>query len=166
MYHRCAIKWPLAISVFVCLLFVSAGTSRLDAQGNAGAIHGTVVDQSGHALQGANVAVISESGEKREMLSGVDGKFDLTGVPAGSYTLEIAAPGFQQGSSAPFPSLQARTRPFLSRFRSLRSLRKSLLRRKLTPRSPQSLRRSSLCLTPARPVRRSPAITSMNTPPR
>ena len=94
MNRRFTIKWPLAIPVFVCLLFLGFGMNRLHAQGGTGAIHGTVVDQSGHAIQGATVAVVSESRDVRNVLSSAEGKFDLTGVPTGSYTVEISAPGF------------------------------------------------------------------------
>ncbi len=85
---------PWAVAVFVCLLIGSAGLSRLHAQGNGGTIQGTVADQSGHAIQGANVAAIIEAREARKVLSGADGKFTLTGIPAGIYTVEISAPGF------------------------------------------------------------------------
>ena len=64
------------------------------SQSSTGEIQGTVTDQSGHAVQGANVAVISDSRVESTKLTGADGKFDITGIPTGSYTLEISAPGF------------------------------------------------------------------------
>ncbi len=88
------IQWPLAIAVLMCLFLSIAGVSRLNAQSSTGSVHGTVVEQSGHAVQGANVALISASRDVRNVLSGADGKYDLSGVPAGSYTVEISAPGF------------------------------------------------------------------------
>jgi len=95
MKYPCVIKWPGAISFFVCLLVLTAGIHRMHGQGNAtGAIHGTVVDQSGHVIQGANIAIFSESREIRKVLSAAEGKFELTGIPAGSYTIEISASGF------------------------------------------------------------------------
>ena len=80
--------------VLVCLLVLSAGMSRLHAQSSTGTIQGTVVDQSGHALEGATIAVISESGDSHKVLSGAEGKFTFTGIPAGSYTVQICASGF------------------------------------------------------------------------
>lgn len=94
MNSKSVTKWPWAAFVVVCLLLLSAGTSRLHAQSNGGTIQGTVVDQSGHAIQGANIAAIIESRETRNVLSGADGKFTLSGIPAGIYTVEISAPGF------------------------------------------------------------------------
>ncbi len=79
-----------ALIVIVFLMFFAVG---LHAQA-AGDLHGTVVDQGGHAVQGANVAVLSGAGNVRNVLSGADGKFDLIGVPVGSYTIEISVPGF------------------------------------------------------------------------
>jgi len=84
----------MAILGLVCLFFMVPGAGNLHAQGSAGAIHGTVLEQSGHAVQGANVALISESHVVRSVLSAADGKFDLASVPAGAYTVEISAPGF------------------------------------------------------------------------
>ncbi len=95
MNYRCALKWPCAISLLACLLILTAGINHLHAQGNGlGAIHGAVLDQSGHAIQGATVAVVSESRDVRKVLSGAEGKFDLTGLPTGFYTVEISATGF------------------------------------------------------------------------
>ncbi len=112
MTHNSASKWPSAISVIVCLLVLSAGISRLHSQNSMGEIHGTVMDQSGHAIQDANIAAISESRVVHTVLSSADGKFDLTGIPAGSYTIEVSASGFSTiqdpvivsaGSNASFP---------------------------------------------------------------
>ncbi len=90
-----AIKWPCVISLFACLLILTSGTNPIHAQGNAsGDIKGTVVDLSGKAIQGATVGVISESRDVRKVLSGAEGKFEITGVRAGSYTIEISASGF------------------------------------------------------------------------
>jgi iron complex outermembrane receptor protein len=87
-------KWPLAIPLIFCLLFVPTGVSRLHAQGGAGSIHGTVVDQSGHVIKGATVAVLSEAREAGKAVSNAEGKFDIAELPGGSYTVEISASGF------------------------------------------------------------------------
>ena len=82
------------LSTFFIIAFMTFFAVGLHAQAAAGAIQGIVVDQSGHPVQGANVAVILESREVRKVLSGADGKFDLTDVPPATYTVEISAPGF------------------------------------------------------------------------
>jgi iron complex outermembrane receptor protein len=94
MNHRSTLKCVWVTLCLVCLLTFDAGISRLHAQSSTGEIQGTVVEQSGRAVQGANVAVISASRVDRTVLSGPEGKFDITGIPVGSYTIEISASGF------------------------------------------------------------------------
>jgi len=92
--NRFVIKWPLAAAAIVYLLVLAASTSRVLGQTSTGSIQGTVTDPNGKAMQSANVAVISDSGIQSEKQTGADGKFDITGIPAGNYTVEISAIGF------------------------------------------------------------------------
>ena len=94
MNQKSMLKCLSATFFLVCLLTFNAGMSRLYSQSSTGEIQGTVTDQNGHAVQGANVAVISPSRVESTKLTGADGKFDITGIPAGAYTIEISASGF------------------------------------------------------------------------
>ncbi len=76
------------------LLLLVSGMGSLNGQASAGAIQGTVVDPSGQVIKGAAVAVTAESGAKQTAVTGADGKFSVTGLPAGTYAVEISAPGF------------------------------------------------------------------------
>jgi iron complex outermembrane receptor protein len=97
----------------VCLLLVITGVSRLHSQSNASAIEGTVVDQNGHAVQGAIIAVVASSAVEQKAVSNAEGKFTVAGLPAGTYNVEISASGFSTeirhevavaaGSTASFP---------------------------------------------------------------
>src|ERR1035438_2502144 len=78
--------------VLVCL----CGLARLQAQGgDAANVIGTVVDVSRKAIPTAAVSVRNEStGAARQVTSGADGKFSVTGLPAGTYSIEASAPSF------------------------------------------------------------------------
>jgi len=92
--YRFANKWLWATALAVCLLMLSAGVGRVLGQSSTGSIQGTVVDSSGQAIQGANVAVISDAGVQNKVQAGTDGKFYIAGIPAGAYTVEISDSGF------------------------------------------------------------------------
>ena len=70
---------------------------QLLAQGGAtGAISGTVRDQSGAVLAGANVAIISEATGQtiRQLKTDASGVFSAPLLPVGTYTVEVNAAGF------------------------------------------------------------------------
>ncbi len=94
MIHRSVVRRPWAVYIVVCLLVLSAGMSRLHSQTDTGTIQGSLVDQSGQPVQGASVAVVTEAGVARRVTAGTDGKFVAAGLPAGTYTVEVSAPGF------------------------------------------------------------------------
>ncbi len=94
MNQKSLLKCLWSTLFLVCLSILNACPSRLYSQSSTAEIQGTVADQNGHAVQGANVAVISDARVQNTVHTGADGKFDITGIPAGSYTVEISAPGF------------------------------------------------------------------------
>jgi iron complex outermembrane receptor protein len=59
----------------------------------AGTVSGTVLDESGAALPGANVH-LSGPGVNKFETTGGDGTYSFTGVPAGSYKLTVSLIGF------------------------------------------------------------------------
>jgi iron complex outermembrane receptor protein len=77
-----------------CLLVLSVCISGLHAQSGTGAIQGIVTDPTGQVIQGATVAVVTESQVVRKTVSGADGKFVATGLPPNIYVVEISATGF------------------------------------------------------------------------
>jgi iron complex outermembrane receptor protein len=66
----------------------------LHGQSTNGTIQGTVTDPAGQAMQGANVAVVTESSVVQRVVTGADGKFVAAGLPANTYIVEISATGF------------------------------------------------------------------------
>ena len=94
MYPNPAQSLRFVPSLIVCLMISISGMSRLHAQDSAGAIQGVVVDQSGQAIQGAAIAVTSTTNAERKAVSGPDGKFSISGLSTGMYTVDVAATGF------------------------------------------------------------------------
>jgi iron complex outermembrane receptor protein len=85
----------------VSLLFCAAAGIPLRAQQDAGAatLTGTVLDQSGKAIQGATVTVKNEAtGLTRTATTDSDGRFSVNELPGGAYTVETGAPGFARNS--------------------------------------------------------------------
>src|SRR5580700_2632028 len=68
-------------------------TLSLSAQQVTGVLRGVVTDQSGGAIPGAVVTAISSSGP-RSVTADSDGGYVLLGLPFGSWTAQVTAPGF------------------------------------------------------------------------
>jgi hypothetical protein len=67
------------------------------AQRFTGELNGTVVDESGAVLPGANVTLTNEaSGDQRRTVTNADGFFAFAAVPAGSYSVGIEMQGFRK----------------------------------------------------------------------
>jgi iron complex outermembrane recepter protein len=82
----------LVLLVFVALGFARAAQAQ--SSSGTGSIQGTVTDPSGKPISGAAVGVTSSSEFKRTALTGADGKFTVSSLPAGTYEVEISATGF------------------------------------------------------------------------
>src|ERR1039457_2622492 len=93
--QKILIQWQKATSLLVCLIVLTLCVSSLPAQeAGSGTIKGTIVDPRGQAVQGAAVAVASPTAVVGTAVSGADGKFTVTGLPAGAYTVETSSTGF------------------------------------------------------------------------
>jgi hypothetical protein len=64
---------------------------------DTGQITGTVRDQSGAIVANAQVKVTSsERGTNRSAKTNADGEYVVSGLPGGTYNLEVEAPGFKK----------------------------------------------------------------------
>ena len=85
--------------LFVCLTVLLFGIARSYAQSSpagAGTISGSILDVSGKPIPGAGVSIKNEaSGSPRTVVADPEGKFSVSGLPAGTYTLEASAPQFR-----------------------------------------------------------------------
>ena len=84
---------------FTPLFLVAASlliAGPLYAQLGTGTISGTVFDQSGAVLPGAEVtATQTETGFKRSVVTDETGSYLLTNLPVGPYRFEAGLPGFR-----------------------------------------------------------------------
>jgi hypothetical protein len=80
----------------------------LHGQAVNGTILGIVQDQQGGAIGKAEVTARSlDTGVIRKTTSEDNGEYRITSVPAGSYEISIAAPGFKTDVRTALPSLSA-----------------------------------------------------------
>ncbi len=84
-----------AIGAILFALFLCNSIS-LVAQNDRGSITGLVADPSGAVLQGAHITLIPSG---RTAVTNGDGEFNLTDIPAGTYTLEVSYLGFSPKST-------------------------------------------------------------------
>ena len=81
-----------ALSLLVALLALPGTTY---AQSLTGSISGSVVDESGGVIPGADVTVINEASKGvRRTVTNADGFFAFASLPATTYTVQIAIAGF------------------------------------------------------------------------
>jgi iron complex outermembrane receptor protein len=89
-------RWFYVVIANISLVMVAALSLPLRAQSNApGTLQGSVADPKGQAVTGAVVTVQSEG--KDEIHKGAtngEGKFSVTGLTDGNYTVVISASGF------------------------------------------------------------------------
>ena len=86
----------MAVIMLVAIVLASAGGLRAQAEGS-GTITGTVRDNSGAVVPGADLAVANEAtGLRRTGISGEQGAFTFAALPVGLYNLSVEMPGFKK----------------------------------------------------------------------
>jgi hypothetical protein len=81
------------------LLVLLTGVAAIAQVGSTAQINGTVRDDSGGVLPGADVtAVQTDTGFRRTVITEADGAFTLTSLPIGPYRLEVSLQGFRSFS--------------------------------------------------------------------
>jgi Carboxypeptidase regulatory-like domain len=85
----------LAILGFLCSMSLPAlWAQTATGQPATGSLRGQVADPSGAAIPGASVVLTPATGSPSVIQSDAQGGYDFKGVPAGKYSLTIAAQGF------------------------------------------------------------------------
>lgn len=82
------------VVVAVGLLLIAFFSVNSFAQIPSGALRGQVTDPSGAAIPGATVVMTPENGKPISVQSNAQGFYEFKSLPAGKYSLTVAAPGF------------------------------------------------------------------------
>ena len=87
--HVCSGMWWL-----VCLCLIATGTAF--AQVDQGTITGTVTDNSGAVVPGAQVTLtVTDTGLTLQAKSNDSGNYTFSPIKIGNYSVSASAPGFQ-----------------------------------------------------------------------
>jgi len=89
---------PFGKSVFVVLLLAGlflSTSSRIEAQVNTVNLSGTVFDPQQLTVKDAKITLRNTAnGAEREATSDSNGRYEIIGIPPGTYSLTVQAPGF------------------------------------------------------------------------
>src|SRR5712691_11901067 len=92
-------KWKL-----LALALTLSAIAAAQAPQSTGTIQGDLVDSTGGAAPGVKIRGVNQaSGAVRTAVSDSAGHFRLTGLPAGSYTLQLELEGFAPVHVEAFP---------------------------------------------------------------
>ena len=88
--------WAIEVIIRVAILALIGTLCGASAHGQAatGAIHGQVLDPSGAAVAGASVIVTTPDAQTLGAVANQQGAFDVKGLAAGTYKVEVIAKGF------------------------------------------------------------------------
>src|ERR1700726_509092 len=85
------------LGVLSLLLTILGVVPHAAAQSTGGRVRGTVIDSSGAAVSGANLALINEATNvTAHPVSGNNGEYIFLEVPVGTYDMEVAQQGFKR----------------------------------------------------------------------
>jgi hypothetical protein len=82
------------LALIAILVFISAWAQPATAQNAKGEIHGTVTDQTGALIPGAQIAITGSDGKTLSVTSSHDGAYRFSAVAPGTYQMVVTAKGF------------------------------------------------------------------------
>jgi len=85
----------LLLAGLICLAFIASREGLAQGPGRTGSIEGYVVDPKGAAVPQATVVIThQQTGMSRELSTDEAGKFSVSGLPVGGYTITVEKEGF------------------------------------------------------------------------
>jgi carboxypeptidase family protein len=106
----------ILLFAYVLCCAIIATSIGLNAQSIFGTITGTVEDQSGAVVPGANVTLKDvSSGTVRRAVTNNDGYYSFSSVPTGSYSITVEAKGFQNAVTEGVRVTGASSQTFMSK---------------------------------------------------
>jgi len=91
---RVAPRAVVAAVLLICAAAAPVQALPIDPQPSSGGVTGIVADDSGAPVAAATLTLTAADNSRIEGAAGADGRFSFAGVPAGPFTLAVAAPGF------------------------------------------------------------------------
>src|SRR4051812_48407386 len=90
-------RFRFARSVVAALFLTLAASAIASAQGSFfGSLTGTVADNSGAVIPGADVKIKNnDTGAEFNAVTGSDGGFQVASMPGGTYTVSVSLQGFK-----------------------------------------------------------------------
>jgi TonB family protein len=88
----------MAVALATLVVVVPLAVLRAQAPVGQGDLSGTVTDPTGARVPNAYVTASGDHGNREITRAGATGEWTLAGIPAGDYTVEVSAPGFQRSS--------------------------------------------------------------------
>src|SRR5579871_1920037 len=85
--------WRGLLALVVIALLTASGSISLQAQ-STGTLSGKVLDQSGNTVLGAAIAIRGLGADVPAAVTNAEGQFTISGLPAGTYSLQASAAGF------------------------------------------------------------------------
>jgi hypothetical protein len=78
----------------IAVVVISVGVAAVAAQSTTGTLRGQVADPSGAGISGATVLATNESGDSKGATTNKEGTYEIAGLGAGKYKIDVIAPGF------------------------------------------------------------------------
>src|ERR1041385_744816 len=75
-------------------LFFILAAALVTAQQTRGTLRGSITDELGAVIVGANVTLTDASGAQKKATTNGEGVYNFAGLAPGKYTLQAVAPGF------------------------------------------------------------------------